>query len=78
MLGRCRRRQQRPFDGLLALELEAQFDEERLGAFEVVDNDEDVVHPLKRHVLPSLTSRLMHVSYNLQLIDRCSGITVCR
>src|SRR2546427_10640320 len=46
---------QRPFDCRLALELEAQFDEERLGGFEIVDNDEDVVHPFKRHVfLPSL------------------------
>jgi len=41
---------QRPFDCRLALELEAQFDEERLGGFEIVDNDEDVVHSLKRHV----------------------------
>jgi hypothetical protein len=33
------------------LELEAQFDEERLGGFEIVDNDEDVVHPFKRHII---------------------------
>src|SRR2546425_12374043 len=45
---------QRPFDCRLALELEAQFDEERLGGFEIVDNDEDVVHPFKRHILPVL------------------------
>ena len=32
----------RPFDCRLALEFEAQFDEERLGGFEIVDNDEDV------------------------------------
>jgi hypothetical protein len=51
----------RPFDGLLALELEAQFDEERLNGFEIVDNDEDVVHPFKRHILPSLASPLMPV-----------------
>ena len=31
------------------LELEAQFEKERLGRFEIVDNDEDVVHPFKRH-----------------------------
>jgi hypothetical protein len=37
----------RPFDCRLALQLEAQFDEERLDGFEVVDNDEDVVHPFK-------------------------------
>src|SRR5881275_1662826 len=51
----------RPFDCGLALELEAQFDEERLDGFEIVDNDEDVVHPLKRHILPSLASLLMPV-----------------
>ncbi len=48
-----------PFDCRLALELEAQFDEEGLGGFEVVDNDEDVVHPFKRHILPFLASLLM-------------------
>ena len=32
-----------------------------LGGFEIVDNDEDVVHPLKRHILPSLASLLMPV-----------------
>ncbi len=52
---------QRPFDCRLALELEAQFEEERLGGFEIVDNDEDVVHPFKRHILPSLASLLMPV-----------------
>jgi hypothetical protein len=49
----------RPFDCRLALQLEAQFDEERLDGFEIVDNDEDVVHPFKRHILPSLASLLM-------------------
>ena len=28
---------------------EAELDEERLGRLEVVDNDENVVHPLNRH-----------------------------
>src|SRR5205814_9436179 len=41
---------QRPFDCRLAFELEAQFDEECLGGFEIVDNDENVIHSLKRHV----------------------------
>jgi hypothetical protein len=45
---------QRPFDCRFALEREAQFDEERLDGFEVVDNDENVVHPFDRHILPSL------------------------
>src|SRR4051794_21052937 len=40
---------QRPFDGRLPLELEAQFDEERLDGFEIVHHDEDVVHPLNGH-----------------------------
>src|SRR5262245_14186777 len=51
----------RPFDCRLALELEAQFDEERLDGFEIVDNDENVVHPLNGHRLPSLASLLMPV-----------------
>ncbi len=34
---------QRPFDCRFALKLESQFDEERLGGFEIVHNDEDVV-----------------------------------
>src|SRR4029079_11051470 len=50
---------QGPFDGLLALKLEAQFDKDRLSNFEIVDNDEDVVHPFKRHIRPSLASQLM-------------------
>src|SRR5437764_11693549 len=50
---------QGPFDSRFALELEAQFDEERLGGLEIVDNDEDVVHPFERHVLPSLALLLM-------------------
>jgi hypothetical protein len=41
---------QGPFDCRLALELEAQFDEERLDGFEIVDDEENVVHPLDRHV----------------------------
>jgi hypothetical protein len=34
---------QRPFDCRLPQELKAQFDEERLGGLEIVDNDEDIV-----------------------------------
>ena len=52
---------QGPFDRLLALKREAQFDKERLSSFEIVDNDEDVVHPFKRHILPSLASLMMPV-----------------
>src|ERR1700716_3419233 len=40
----------RSLDMRLAFELEAEFDEERLGRLEVVDNDENVVHPLNRHI----------------------------
>src|SRR5947209_4203390 len=41
----------RSLDLRLAFELEAEFDEENLGRLEVVDNDENVVHALNRHVL---------------------------
>lgn len=37
-------------DSHFALQLETQFDEEGDGACEVVDNNADIVHPLKRHV----------------------------
>src|SRR2546430_4229468 len=40
----------RSLDLRLAFELEAEFDEERLGRLEVVDNDENVVHPPNRHI----------------------------
>src|SRR5215203_4192415 len=36
------------FDLRRALQLHAEFDEERHGRRKVVDNDEDVVHPLNR------------------------------
>jgi hypothetical protein len=39
----------RSLDGCLALQLQPEFDEERDGCREVVDNDADVVHPLDRH-----------------------------
>src|SRR5439155_18441638 len=47
----------RSLDLRLAFELEAEFDEERLGRLEVVDNDENVVHPLNRHVVETTPSR---------------------
>src|SRR3954467_9194458 len=40
----------RPLDLRLAFQLHAELGEERLGGLEVVDNDENVVHPLKRHI----------------------------
>jgi hypothetical protein len=36
------------FDRRLALQLQTKFDKERDSSFEVVDNDADVIHPLKR------------------------------
>jgi hypothetical protein len=36
--------EERPFPVFLALEREAQFDEERINSFEIVDNDQNVVH----------------------------------
>src|SRR5216110_3677321 len=38
-----------PLDRRLAFQLHTEFGEERFGSLEVVDNDENVVHPLKRH-----------------------------
>src|SRR5207247_7539077 len=40
-----------PLDCRLALQLQTKLDKERDRAYEVVDNDEHVVHPLDRHVL---------------------------
>src|SRR5204862_5085953 len=40
----------RSLDLRLALPLHAEFGEERFGSLEVVDNDENVVHPLNRHI----------------------------
>src|SRR5262249_19028049 len=40
-------------DGHLALQLHAKFDNECLRRLEVLDHDENVVHSLKRHALPS-------------------------
>jgi hypothetical protein len=40
----------RPLDLGLAFQLHAQLGEERLGSLKIFDNDENVVHPLNRHV----------------------------
>ena len=40
----------RPLDLRLAFQLHTEFGEERFGSLEVVDDDENVVHPLKRHI----------------------------
>ncbi len=37
-------------DWRLALELHTNFNKERRSSLEVVDNNEDVVHPQKRHI----------------------------
>jgi len=37
-------------DWRLALELHTNFNKERSSSLEVVDNNEDVVHPQKRHI----------------------------
>src|SRR5215213_9580240 len=47
----------RPLVGRLAFQLHAQFGEERFGRLEVVDNDENVVHPLNRHRSPRVVGR---------------------
>src|SRR5215218_4221951 len=40
-------------DGRLALQLESEFEKKGLRGLKVVDDDEDVIHSFKRHVLPS-------------------------
>ena len=40
----------RSLDRRLAFQLHTEFGEERFGSLEVVDNDENVVHPLNRHI----------------------------
>jgi hypothetical protein len=45
---------QRAFNRRLALELEPQFGKERFHCFEIVDNDEDVVHSFNCHVFQSV------------------------
>ena len=40
----------RPLDLGLAFQLHAQLGEEPLGSLKIFDNDENVVHPLNRHV----------------------------
>src|SRR5690606_25478026 len=47
----------RPLDGLLPLEREPEVEEECLHGFEVVDDDEDVVHPLHGHGVCSIALR---------------------
>ena len=41
----------RPLDRRLAFQLHTEFGEERFGSLEVLDNDENVVHPLNHGVL---------------------------
>src|SRR2546423_5905605 len=40
-------------DWRLALQLHTKLDKERLRSLQVVDHNENVVHPLKRHILSS-------------------------
>src|SRR3954451_4763345 len=47
----------RPLDLRLAFQLHTEFGEERFGGLEVVDDDENVVHPLKRHIVVSWCRR---------------------
>ena len=45
----------RPLDRRLAFQLHSKFGEERFGSLEIVDNDQNVVHPPNRHIPPRLT-----------------------
>src|SRR5438034_3890879 len=49
-----------PLDRRLAFQLHTEFGEERFGSLEVVDNDENVVHPLNRHI-PGAQGRMFAV-----------------
>src|SRR5438270_3706631 len=49
-----------PLDRRLAFQLHTEFGEERFGSLEVVDNDENVVHPLNRHRSPPYSLRDTH------------------
>src|SRR5207247_4137616 len=55
-------------DRRLAFQLHTEFGEERFGSLEVVDNDENIVHPLDRHVPEH---RGMLVSVNLATCLKC-------
>src|SRR6266540_5593806 len=46
-------------DGRLTLQLHTKLDKERLRSLKVFDHDQNVVHPFKRHILPSLAALLM-------------------
>jgi hypothetical protein len=48
-------------DGCLALELESDFEKEIFCGLEVVNDDEDVIHPFKCHSLLFLAALLMSV-----------------
>ena len=39
-----------PLDRRLAFQIHAEFGEERFASLDVFDNDENVVHPLNRHI----------------------------
>src|SRR3989454_1236250 len=52
---------QRPSDRRLAFQLHTEFGEERFGSLEVVDNDENVVHPLNRHFPEHRVGMLRHL-----------------
>src|SRR5438045_7258283 len=61
-----------PLDRRLAFQLHAEFGEERFGSLEVVDNDENVVHPLDRHV-PEHRVMLVPVKNDPRLTRRASA-----
>src|SRR5207237_273466 len=74
----------RPLDRRLTFQLHTEFGEERLGSLEVVDNDENVVHPLNRHRSPHYSLR---DTYQTKTVDGfiafrpipgCRGAASCR
>ena len=52
------------FDGRLAFKREAQFDEEGLGGFQIIDDEEHVIHSFDRHMLFLRALLLPFVAFN--------------
>src|SRR5947208_10986341 len=64
-----------PLDCCLAFQLHTEFGEERFGSLQVVDNDENVVHPLNRHRSPHYSLRDTHRKSDADRKKRAAGVT---
>src|SRR5688572_19807579 len=54
----------RPLDGRLAFQLHTELGEERFGSLDVVDNDENVVHPLNHGVTATASNAAARLRYS--------------